>query len=125
MFLLFCVLFVFMVKADPYYVCMGLTSRFNTAGGTARECNNTKDCHDDICTILQNNPFAMMTTLSDSNDPFKKMHFPVNMIVFGIGPNNRTILKHSALICYSFFECLNFGVNIQEPKWIVFAGQCR
>lgn len=60
MFLLF--LFVAFTLAIPDYVSFGLASNFNIIPDTFSECNNTKDCYNDICSILAKNSLATLVS---------------------------------------------------------------
>lgn len=117
-------LFLFMVStlAIPDYVSFGLASNFDIIPDTFSECNNTRDCYNDICSILANNSLATLVSVSDDQS-LNKIHISVNMIVFGIF-ENRTIINNSSLTCYSFIKCVNRGLKIKGLMWMVFAGQC-
>lgn len=115
-------LFIILVKSE--YATMGLTSNFHVVPDTFGKCNNTIDCFYQVCDVLQNTSFAMMTSVSE-NQPLDNTQIPVNMIVFGLDPNKRMIIKNSSLTCNSFVKCMYYGTHtLKKQNWIIYAGQC-
>ena len=118
--LLLILLFKF-VNSQPDFVILGIDSNFSLVPGLSFECNETVSCHNYICKTLQQSSFAAMVPISD-NITLRKIYIPVNMIVFGI--DTKRIVQHSAFVCYTFMDCFDYGINIKNAMWFIFAGQC-